>query len=252
MPILWLLSLPAFVLMANDDMSDFDPVSDFLSREQEALGELGNEINLTRPSGASEGDDPVPLIHNEHQENGGFILLDSDAKPANSSTESPTSSPAPPEIKSSGESPIPREGNITGIFMNLNGSLNTSQRSLDHSEEKMEENESWREKFNERVLKKDEDEKKEMIKLKEDGAKDLENWYKHYRQQMEQRAKALRSKTCCEHNGGAEPCNSKPTVNDAQVWEKVCNMCDFQAKGKTGPDMTRMRSLLLSLKPCSS
>ncbi|RTG86708.1 uncharacterized protein DC041_0006534 [Schistosoma bovis] len=42
---------------------------------------------------------------------------------------------------------------------------------------------------------------------------------------------------------------SKPSVKDTAVWESICNLCDFQSKQKTAIDTSRMRSILLSLKP---
>ncbi|TPP67705.1 Clathrin light chain [Fasciola gigantica] len=216
-------------------MTEFDPVTDFLTREQEALGDLRSEIHLN--------DQSVPDVfaseHVETADNGGFVFLNG------VSNQDRVSSPQPFITNEAEHSPTC----IDSQFQNGLSELNDNTNSVFHTT--VESNESWREAFNQRIAQKDADEQKLVEELKKTGQKELENWYKHYQNQLHTRARELRE-------GGAQPnaengdtisSGQRPTVEDKEVWEKICNMCDFQTKQKSAPDMTRMRSILLSLKP---
>ncbi|VDO60139.1 unnamed protein product [Schistosoma curassoni] len=109
--------------------------------------------------------------------------------------------------------------------------------------------ESWREEFEKRIKAKDAEEEKKCAELMETGKKELNHWYKEYHQRLETKSRELREK---KHDSNGHFMNgdgSKPSVKDTAVWESICNLCDFQSKQKTAIDTSRMRSILLSLKP---
>lgn len=58
--------------------------------------------------------------------------------------------------------------------------------------------------------------------------KELENWYKHYQNQLNTRARELREGGAHALMENGDNSGQRPTVEDREVWEKICNMCDFQ------------------------
>ncbi|KAG5448393.1 hypothetical protein CSKR_109670 [Clonorchis sinensis] len=217
-------------------MSEFDPVSDFLSREQEALGELSGELDLNLPD---KTEDPFssnfpPL----NQTNGGeFVMLNGDANNQTHSTSVPTIDQHGDDVFAPGT----HNGFAPGVSVEssvANGFR--TQTSI---------SDTWCEDFNKRIAQKDAEEEKKLAELQASGAYDLENWYKHYRQQNQIRSAELRQKQSEAESGEQRPSNGpKPTVTDSKMWDQVCGMCDFQDKQKPATDLSRMRGILLSLK----
>ncbi|VDP56014.1 unnamed protein product [Schistosoma margrebowiei] len=78
---------------------------------------------------------------------------------------------------------------------------------------------------------------------------ELNNWYKEYHQILETKSRELREKKPDSNGHFMNGNGSKPSVKDTAVWESICNLCDFQSKQKTAIDTSRMRNILLSLKP---
>ncbi|KAA0187822.1 Clathrin light chain [Fasciolopsis buskii] len=214
-------------------MTEFDPVTDFLTREQEALGELRSEINLVDQSTP----DVFASRHVETMDNNGFVFLNGESDQHRASPPQPFTSNVT-EHQSAGTDYQLQNG-LPGLTENSNSVFTTP----------VEANESWREAFNQRIAQKDAEEQKMVAELKEAGQKELENWYKHYQNQLNTRARELREGGAHALMENGDNSGQRPTVEDREVWEKICNMCDFQAKQKSVPDMTRMRSILLSLKP---
>ncbi|KAA3680907.1 uncharacterized protein DEA37_0008636 [Paragonimus westermani] len=220
-------------------MSEIDPVSDFLTREQEALGDLSQELRFHNQTAGTWSDDPFGVNSGVTDEPGNinsYIMLNGDdavhSNPTLFSSDMTDSSNFPTDSHSQG--PTQPNGTLNG----LDSSVHTVC-------------ETWREEYNKRIQQKDAEEERLLTQLKEAGSKELENWQRQYEQQKQLRAQELREKQ--NMDGKAESMNSsiksKPSVNDSAVWAKVCDMCDFQAKQKNTPDLSRMRGILLSLKP---
>ncbi|CAH8605009.1 unnamed protein product [Schistosoma guineensis] len=195
-------------------MSNFDPVSDFLAREQEALGDLGDDLKLNEDISNTEVSDPSYVFLNGQStmngSNFGHNLAEPDCRANNSVHDFNT---------------------IVSSDSNVGGT------------------ESWREEFEKRIKAKDAEEEKKCAELMETGKKELNHWYKEYHQRLETKSRELREK---KHDSNGHFMNgdgSKPSVKDTAVWESICNLCDFQSKQKTAIDTSRMRSILLSLKP---
>ncbi|CAI2732414.1 unnamed protein product [Schistosoma spindalis] len=201
-------------------MSEFDPVSDFLAREQQALGDLGDDFKLSEdiPNTEVRSCEPVSdasyvFLNGQSTMNGshfGHNLTEPDYRANNSVHDFDTM--------------VSSDSNVRGT-------------------------ESWREEFDKRIKAKDAEEEKRCAELMETGKKELNDWYKNYHQKLETRSRELREK---KHDSNGHFMNgdgSKPSVKDTAVWESICNLCDFQSKQKTAIDTSRMRSILLSLKP---
>nr|CAH8864548.1 unnamed protein product [Trichobilharzia regenti] len=193
-------------------VSEFDPVSDFLAREQEALGDLGDDFRLDENC-------PDPAVQlNEPPSDASYVFLNGESK--------------------------------------INGShVNDCDRDYDATESDVYSSgtEAWRDEFNKRIKAKDTEEEKKCLELIENGKKELNDWYKNYHQQLETRSRELREKKGDSNSLNGQFINggSKPSVKDSAVWESICNLCDFQSKQKVAIDMSRMRGILLSLKPNS-
>ncbi|NWW44247.1 CLCA protein, partial [Pedionomus torquatus] len=100
----------------------------------------------------------------------------------------------------------------------------------------------WREEQKERLEQLDANSRKQEAEWKDKAIKDLEEWYARQDEKL-QKTKAS--------NRAAE----EAFVNDAEdvfpgtEWERVAQLCDFNPKSsKQAKDVSRMRSLLISLK----
>ncbi|CAH8594208.1 unnamed protein product [Heterobilharzia americana] len=202
--------------------SEFDPVSEFLAREQEALGDLGDDFRIDE-SRTDIRDQPC-----EPTSDASYVFLNGEFKMNGSHNEQHISSDPDCAI-----SDYNRDYNMTRSYTNSIGT------------------ESWRDEFNKRIKAKDAEEEKKCVELMENGKKELNDWYKNYHQQLETRSRELREKKSEPNglNGQFVNGESKPSVKDSAVWESICNLCDFQSKQKIATDMSRMRGILLSLKP---
>ncbi|CAH8864383.1 unnamed protein product [Trichobilharzia szidati] len=204
-------------------VSEFDPVSDFLAREQEALGDLGDDFRLDENS-------PDPTVQpNEPTSDASYVFLNGESKINGSHGEHNSSEP------DFAVNDYDRDYNATESDLQSSGT------------------EAWRDEFNKRIKAKDTEEEKKCLELIENGKKELNDWYKNYHQQLETRSRELREKKGDSNSLNGQFINggSKPSVKDSAVWESICNLCDFQSKQKVAIDMSRMRGILLSLKPNS-
>jgi len=100
----------------------------------------------------------------------------------------------------------------------------------------------WKAEQEEKLRVKDADEEKKMDELREQAKQELQDWYKHYEEQLEKTKETNRS--------AQETFVSE--VNDIQPgteWERVAKQCDFNAKtARNVKDVSRMRGILLQLK----
>jgi len=100
----------------------------------------------------------------------------------------------------------------------------------------------WREEQKARLEAKDKEEETKKQELKEIAKKELDDWYKHYDEQLQ------KSK---ENNRAAEEAfvSERDEKVTGQAWEKVTRLCEFNPKNsKTSKDVSRFRGILLQLK----
>jgi len=100
----------------------------------------------------------------------------------------------------------------------------------------------WREEQKARLEAKDNEEETKKRELKEVAKKELDDWYKHYDEQLQ------KSK---ENNRAAEDAfvSERDEKVTGQAWEKVTRLCEFNPKNsKTNKDVSRFRGILLQLK----
>ncbi|XP_035826001.1 clathrin light chain B isoform X2 [Aplysia californica] len=100
----------------------------------------------------------------------------------------------------------------------------------------------WREEQKARLEKKDSEEDKKKLELKEVAKKELDDWYKHHTEQLEKTK---------ENNRAAEDAFVKERDEkvSGQAWEKITRLCEFNPKNsKTTKDVGRFRGILLQLK----
>lgn len=100
----------------------------------------------------------------------------------------------------------------------------------------------WKIEQEERLKAKDQDEEKKKEELKQQALQELQDWYKHYEEQLGKTKAANREE---QKEFVAEVNNIAP----GSEWERVATHCDFNAKvNKNVKDVSRMRSILLQLK----
>lgn len=101
---------------------------------------------------------------------------------------------------------------------------------------------AWRAENEKRLAEKDAKEEEMLNQLREQAKKELSDWYKHYKDQVEKTKSANRS---AEMEFVAEVNDIKPGTE----WERVNKLVDFNSKhSKSTKDTTRMKSIMLQLK----
>jgi len=101
---------------------------------------------------------------------------------------------------------------------------------------------AWRAENEQRLVEKDAKEEEMLVQLREQAKKELADWYKHYKEQLEKTKSLNRS---AEEEFVAEVNDIKPGTE----WERVNKLVDFNAKNsKSTKDTTRMKSIMLQLK----
>jgi len=220
-------------------MSDFDlatassedPAAEFLAREQSALGDLDEDFAFNKESQPSSGEPKEALFSSESKLNGDF---------AN-------------EFEDQSNGDIVNNGLSNGVSdLSINGNKQEQPSIFSQPILPPEEPESikkWREEHIIALEKKDEDEKVKIEELKEQGKRELEEWYARYEEQL---AKAKQQNRNAEKEWIAERDNE----SQGKDWEKITRLCDFNPKtSRNTKDTSRMRSILLQVKqtpPASS
>jgi len=191
--------------------AEVDPAAEFLAKEQEDLGGLGEDLGFT-----SASQDVQESQNGDMDVSGGDGLVNhfSDCQvEANIMTEEP---------------PVD----------NLSNGLNNMRVG-----EEPESIKQWKADQEVRLREKDENEEKNKEDLKKQAAKELEDWYKRYDEQLQKNKEINR--------------NDEETVVQAEVnsiepgteWERVAKQCDFSSKNTRNiKDVSRMRGILLQLK----
>ncbi|XP_023339164.1 clathrin light chain A isoform X6 [Eurytemora carolleeae] len=183
--------------------AEIDPAAEFLAQEQEDLAELGEDMGFNSPP------QDIEVVQNMD-----FF----------SSNEPNT------EVKQEDDAIQ------NGMETLTNGMGNINVREEPESIKK------WKIEQEEKLKLKDENEEKKRKELKEQAKQELNDWYKHYEEQL-QKTK--------ENNRSAEE-TFVSEINDIQPgteWERVAKQCDFSAKNtRNTKDVSRMRGILLQLK----
>merc|ERR1712141_788981 len=100
----------------------------------------------------------------------------------------------------------------------------------------------WREEQEQLLKEKDATEQIKMNELREQAKKELDDWYKHYEEQLNKTKVTNRES---EKEFVAEINDIRP----GSEWERVNKLVDFNTKAnKNTKDMSRMRSIMLQLK----
>ncbi|XP_044747936.1 clathrin light chain isoform X2 [Coccinella septempunctata] len=200
--------------MDNFDNFDkeVDPAAEFLSREQNELAGLEDEVKpAVQFIPQVNGDEPTNSASSfeiiEGNEQDGFEILkqtDDHLKTLNGS--------------SRGASPIPV------------------------AREEPEKIRKWREEQIKRLEEKDAEEEKKKQELREIAKKELEDWYKNHEETIAKTKAANR-------NAEKQFVSEENDIVPGTEWERIAKLCDFNPKAKQGnKDVSRMRSLILQMK----
>jgi len=212
---------------------EVDPAAEFLAKEQEELGDIGEDLGLHSPGGQPlEGGEPIQAFKEEEagmdifgggfqQQQGTAVFVD------DFEAEIPASATGPNYAAFDGEDIQGMTGGMSGMTMR----------------EEPECIKKWKLEQEEMLKKKDADEEQKKEELRVKAAQELADWYTQYEEQLAKTRKA---------NKEQEAATAVPEVNGiapGQEWERVSKHCDFSAKapGHT-KDVSRMRSILLQLK----
>jgi hypothetical protein len=161
------------------------------------------------------------------------------------STAAPTS--APELVFDEAPSTIDVENSVTAGMENMglgSGEGRSSPRFIMPARPKEEPDtiRKWREEQETLLQKKDEAEQVRMNELREQAKKELDDWYKHYEEQLNKTKEINRES---EKEFVAEVNDIRPGTE----WERVNKLVDFNTKSsKNTKDMSRMRSIMLQLK----
>jgi len=214
----------AFGSAAPPPLDEVDPAAEFLAKEQEELGDMGEDFGIPAatviPAATYED---IPAFRDDE---GGEEEEE--------------------EIPISVSANYSPEGDLFNMQPNQPDDLMASQMS--HMNIKTEEPEClkvWKEEQEERLKKKDADEELKKNELRDKAKQELEDWYKHYEDQLEKSKTVNRER---EEEFVAEV-GGMNHITPGSEWERVAKHCDFSAKaaGHT-KDVSRMRSILLQLK----
>merc|ERR1712059_9791 len=208
--------------------------------EQEELGDMGEDFGIpaatvipaSREDEGGEEEVPISVSTNYSPEGGDLFNM----QPNQEEEEVPIS-------VSANYSP---EGDLFNMQPNQPDDLMASQMS--HMNIKTEEPEClkvWKVEQEERLKKKDADEELKKNELRDKAKQELEDWYKHYEDQLAKSKTVNREQ---EEDFVAEV-GGMNHITPGSEWERVAKHCDFSAKaaGHT-KDVSRMRSILLQLK----
>ncbi|GAB6023886.1 hypothetical protein CHUAL_008622 [Chamberlinius hualienensis] len=104
----------------------------------------------------------------------------------------------------------------------------------------------WKEEQEKMLAEKDAQEETKKEELRLNAKKELEEWYKHDQEQIEKTRAQNRN---AEREYVMERDTAAAADADAQDWERIAKLCDFNPKlSKNTKDVSRMRSIILQLK----
>lgn len=100
----------------------------------------------------------------------------------------------------------------------------------------------WRQDQKQRLEQKDAAEEKKMQEWRSQAKKELDDWYKSRKDQLE---KSKKNNRTSEQEFISERDKSEPGAE----WERITKLCEFNPKNaKNAKDVSRLRSMLLQLK----
>jgi hypothetical protein len=216
--------------MGDTAAAEVDPAAEFLAKEQEDLGGLGEDLGFTSAPqevhAAQNGDMNFDFLADAEPQQGG----------EEPSLEDTPASLDAPELNTGVEeqSVVSDQSSVENLSQGFN---NVRLRG-----EEPETIKKWKAEQEIRLKLKDENEEKNKEELKAKAAKELEDWYKRYDEQLHKTKETNRSE---EETVVAEVNSIQPGTE----WERVAKQCDFSAKNtRNTKDISRMRGILLQLK----
>uniref|UniRef100_A0A2C9K0D3 Clathrin light chain n=1 Tax=Biomphalaria glabrata TaxID=6526 RepID=A0A2C9K0D3_BIOGL len=228
---------------------EVDPAADFLAREQSELAGLEDDnenFNSGQQFGNQDfdsfGQEPLALQQNTSDGLGDFEILGGGGGIDGFGADS------------GAQQYMGFNENISQNELSQNGPSNmyeaiSQQDTLRAVPEKIK---IWREEQKSRLEKKDIEEEKRKLELKEKAKKELDDWYKHHAEQLEKTKENNRKHNdVTESQGAAENAFVKDRDEKipGQSWEKITRLCEFNPKNsKNSKDVSRFRSILLQLK----
>jgi len=190
---------------------EVDPAAEFLAKEQEELGEIGEDLGIH-----SSGGQPI--------ESGEAIQAFKEEE-----AEIPVAATGP------NYAAFASDDQVQGMTSGMSGMT---------MREEPECIKKWKEEQEQMLKKKDADEEQKKEELRVKAAQELADWYKQYEEQLAKTRKANK-----EQEEAVTAGTEVNGIVPGQEWERVSKHCDFSAKapGHT-KDVSRMRSILLQLK----
>jgi len=189
--------------------AEVDPAAEFLAKEQEELGDIGEDLGLHSPQAQEEGGDQIQAFKEEE-----------------------------PEIPA-----MATEPNYAAFGGDELQDLGQGMGRMAMNREEPECIKRWKVEQEEMLKQKDADEETKKDELRVRAAQELVDWYKQYEEQLSQTRKANKEQQ------DAQEVPEVNGIAPGQEWERVSKHCDFSAKapGHT-KDVSRMRNILLQLK----
>merc|ERR1711970_1101605 len=201
--------------------ADVDPAAEFLAKEQEELGEIGEDLGLAPPQEISAFKEENDFTSNDLQPEATYSGLE--------------------EFEAA---PVSAMDGGNFLVQDTEG-ISSGMSNMNIAREEPEFLKKWKVEQEERLKKKDKDEEVMKEKLRLQARQELEDWYTRYEAQLEKTKSTNRE---AESDFVAEV-GGMNHIEPGSEWERVSKHCDFSAKapGHT-KDVSRMRSILLQLK----
>jgi len=186
--------------------ADVDPAAEFLAKEQEELGEIGEDLGLAPPQEISA-----------FKEEGDFASNDLQPEATYSGLE---------EFEAA---PVTAMDGGNFLSQDTEG-ISSGMSNMNIAREEPEFLKKWKVEQEERLKKKDEDEEVMKEKLRLQARQELEDWYTRYEAQLEKTKSTNRE---AESDFVAEV-GGMNHIEPGSEWERVSKHCDFSAKVREG------------------
>merc|ERR1711910_314708 len=234
----WIEELIADFQNIKINMDNFDDAAEFLAKEQEELGEIGEDLGLAPPQEIAAFKEEPDFSVDGMQD---YIPALSGDTLSGFQSEIPVATYS--GLEEFGSSPV--FGGGDDFLSQDSGDLTSGMSNLNIVREEPEFLKKWKVDQEERLKLKDEEEEVMKEKLRQQAQQELEDWYKRYESQLEKTKSTNRE---AESDFVAE-IGGMNHIEPGSEWERVSKHCDFSAKapGHT-KDVSRMRSILLQLK----
>jgi len=217
--------------------TEVDPAAEFLAKEQEELGDIGEDLGISASASSAAPD----LTTNDDDENAPISASHFDLGGGADAGVIVTNEDVDPFFQESPAAPVTASMEGKDIYAGMQ-TLSVKDAMVKEEPEFLRQ---WKVEQEERLRKKDEEESAAKEELLKKAKQELEDWYKRYETQLEKTKSSNRE----EETKYEDATTGLNHIEPGSEWERVSKHCDFSAKAPGhSKDVSRMRSIMLQLK----